>query len=241
MLKRLSFLLIPLLFASGCASTEPFEEQIRSLKWDLDAAEQRAEQATVDKSLAEREVTFVQKDARILQERLALAYDALRVARTKLDEGLQDRLTELSQATVSPGQRLEISQYGGVVLSSGVLFTPGKDVLSKGGKAALQPLVATLLQKKYDGYEIELAGHTDSDPIKRTKRRYRDNWDLASMRANSVRRFLITAGIPSGRIYLSSWGSIHPFAKGEKAENRRVEIMLRKKTDALPASSPREE
>jgi chemotaxis protein MotB len=241
MLKKLCLAALPLLLASGCTSTEPFEEQIRAERFRADSAEQSAEQATVDKRLAEQELSAAQADARVLKEKLAIAYDALREARARLDEGLQDRLTQLSESTNTPGERLSISQYGGVVLTSGVLFAPGSHELSAKGRQALTPLMETLSGSEYDGYDIELAGHTDSDPIKRTKGRYRDNWDLASMRANSVRRFLIESGMPAERIYLSSWGSIHPIDANDKASNRRVEIMLRKQSETLPASASKQD
>ncbi len=234
------FALIPaLLLAAGCSSTEPLEERIHELTWTLNAAEKAAEQFAVDKGLAEKEVELVRRENKVLQERLVVAYDAVRDARAKLDEKLADRITELSEST--PGQKLEISQYGGVVLESGILFTPGKHELSKAGEAALTPLVATLLKPDYAGYDLELAGHTDSDPIKHSKARYRDNWDLAGMRANSVRQFLVKNGVPADRIYLSSWGPTHPIDAATKRKNRRVEIVLHSRDgdETVPASAHR--
>ena len=66
------------------------------LTWRLDASEQAVQQAAVDRHVCERELEISRKKAQVLEERLALAYDSLREARTKLDETLQDRLTELS-------------------------------------------------------------------------------------------------------------------------------------------------
>lgn len=244
-------LLLPfLLFAAGCSSTEPFEEQIRELTWRENAANQAAEQAAVDKRLAEREVSIARADNKILQEKLALAYDALREARARMDETLHDRVTELSESQAG-GPALQISQYGGVVLESGILFGSGRHSLTSGGKSALQPLVATLLKPDYAGYEIELAGHTDSDPIRRSADKYRDNHDLGALRANSVRRFLIEQGVPADRVYLSSWGSDHPISSTSKAQNRRVELVLHpldtgeptaagEDETALPASAQRD-
>jgi chemotaxis protein MotB len=236
-MKRMLVLsaLLTAAFASGCSSAEPLEERIRELNWQLDSAEQATEQANVDKRLAQRELELARGNTRVSHEKLALAYDALREARTQLDESLGDRLTSLSQA--QPGKKLEISQYGGVVLESGILFKPGRYELTGAGKQALAPLVAKLSESDYDAYEIELAGHTDTDPIRRTKTRYRDNWDLGAMRANSVRRHLIEQGIEAERLQLSSWGYRRPIEAGNKARNRRVEIMLHKKTKALPASA----
>ena len=230
----------PLVLAAGCTSTAPLEDRIQEITWKMDATARAAEKATVDKRLAERELEIARTDNRVLKERLAIAYDAVRDAKARLDERLADRITELSES--NPDQKLLISQYGGVVLESGILFTPGQHTLSKAGQAALDPLVVTLLKEDYDGYEIELAGHTDADPIKHSKRRYRDNWDLAAMRANSVRGYLVQNGISSDRIMLSSWGSARPIDPEQKSSNRRVEIVLHPMADeggSLPASAPR--
>lgn len=248
--RALTLSLLPLLLAAGCSSTEPFQDQIRELTWRCDAADQAAEQATVDKRLAEREVNLARGENKVLHEKLALAYDALREAKARANEELHDRVTELSESSGS-SQALQISQYGGVVLESGILFGSGRHTLTASGKQALEPLVATLLKPDYAGYDIELAGHSDSDPIKRSANKYRDNHDLAALRANSVRRYLIERGLPAERTYLSSWGSTHPISTTAKAPNRRVEIVLHpidsgepqakdesKEETALPASAP---
>lgn len=232
--------------AAGCSSTEPYEKREKELLWKLDAAEQAAEQSEVDKRLAQKEVELAQSKVHVLNERLALAYDAVREARAKLDAGLHDRLQQLSESSTT-GQKYEISQYGGIVLESGIFFASGSHELTSKGQEALRSLVATLSKDEYKEYEIELAGHTDADKITRTAARYRDNHDLAAMRANSVRRFLIEQGGVGGeRVYLSAWGPDKPLGgekagKTGKAADRRVEILLHKKTDAtsLPASSPR--
>ncbi len=239
-MKRHILLLPALLFAAGCSSTEPLEERIRELTWTLNASEKAAEQLAVDKGLAAKEVDLARRENAVLKEKLAVAYDAVRDARAKLDEGLADRITQLSEA--DPHNKLSISQYGGVVLDSGILFTPGKHELSTSGQAALTPLVSKLLEAEYAAYDIELAGHTDSDPIKHSRTRYRDNWDLGSMRANSVRRFLIERGIAAERIYLASWGPTRPIDSSSKKKNRRVEIVLHpKETDgSVPASASRD-
>lgn len=240
MLKKLSPIFLSLaLLAAGCSNTEPLEDRIVELNWQIDSAEQASEQANVDKRLAERETEIARKDARVLKEKLALAYDALREARTRLDERLPERVNQLAESHEPGKQKLEISQYGGVVLESGVLFKAGRHELTSAGRTALQPLVTTLLKEEYDSYEIEVSGHSDTDPIKRTKGRYRDNWDLAAMRANSVRRFLIEKGVPTERLCTSSYGYHRPIEPGNKAHNRRVEIMLRKKVTALKASAAR--
>ena len=233
----------PLLaLAAGCSSTKPYEDRIRELTWKLDAAELAAEQATVDARLSERERGLALQKAKALQEQLALSYDALRDARAQLDSTLHDRLTELSNGGNTGAGQLEISQYGGIVLDGGVFFASGSHTLTKAGEAALAGMIAILRRPDYAEYEIELAGHSDADKVTRTAGKYRDNFDLAALRANSVRRHLIEQGVDEARLYLSSWGPNHPISGADKAKTRRVEILLHKRDGetTVPASSPRE-
>lgn len=234
---------LSLALCAGCTSVEPYEKQIQELTFRCNAAEQAAEQATVDKRLAEREVQIQTKQVRVLQEKLALSFDALREARASADEKLHDRLTELSESGNEGGQALQISQYGGVVLDSGIFFSPGKHELTAAGKRGLSSIVGTFNKPEYVNYDIELCGYTDADPIKSSADRYRDNFDLASLRANSVRRFLIEQGLPEARLHLASWGPFRPLSPTDKSKNRRVEIVLHKRDtdtpDPLPASAPR--
>lgn len=245
MRRRFTFALLPLALAAGCTNVEQYEDQIRELSFHRDAAEQAAEQAIINQRLAEKELELQAKKTRVQEEKLALAYDALREARTRLDTGLHDRLTQLSEATVNPGDRFQISQYGGIILESGIFFGSGRHELTSAGQQALAGIVTALQKDEYRTYDIEVSGHTDSDPITRSADRFRDNHDLASLRANSVRRFLIDKGVPGERIHLSSWGPHRPLGQ-DKAKDRRVEILLHKHSTepsdgALPASAPREE
>src|SRR5688500_18967661 len=137
MRRRFTFALLPLAFAAGCSNTEVWEERERMLLWKLDAAEQAAEQATVNQRLVEKELSIAQQRERVNAQKLALAYDALRDARTKLDSGLHDRLTQLSESTVNPGDRFQISPWGGIVLESGIFFSSGRHELTTAGQQAL--------------------------------------------------------------------------------------------------------
>ncbi|MEZ6189111.1 MAG: OmpA family protein [Planctomycetota bacterium] len=236
-MRRL-LLVLPLTLTFGCASTEPFEQQIRELTWRLDAAEQAAEQAVVDKRLAERELSIANQQLEVKQERLELSYDALRETRKTFEEELQGRLNEM--ASTEPGNTgpLVISQYGGIVLESEIFFAAGQHALTPAGKKALKGLAELLSRPEYATKVVEVVGHTDSDPIRKAKNRYRDNYDLGAMRANSVRVELEGLGIPSNQTYLSSWGPTRPLQAGVKAKNRRVEIVLHDPDAAQTATSP---
>lgn len=85
------------------------------------------------------------------------------------------------------------------------------------------------LQQTFPFTTIEVQGHTDSIPL--TDRRvYRDNWDLSSARANSIRQIFSSAGFADGQLRVVGYGSSAPIASNETEEgrfrNRRVVIDL---------------
>ena len=244
-MRRLSVGVFAIFLASGCVSESKYEDlkaRERDLAWRLEAAEKASSTEDSEKKTLLKKIEVLEEEGRVAREKLALANDALKDAKKDVDEELKARLAELQAK--SPG-KLELSPWGGVVLESGILFASGRHELTKDGEAALAPLVESLTSSKYDGYTVELSGHTDGDPLRATAKVYMDNHDLAAKRANSVRRFLIAKGVPANRIYLSAWGETSPLAsdatKEGKAQNRRVEIRLHHDQGPveLPASAPR--
>jgi flagellar motor protein MotB len=239
-MRRVSLGAFALLLASGCVSESKYEDmnaKAKDLAWRLEAAEKASKTEDAEKRTLLKKIEVLEEEGRVAREKLALANDALKDAKKDVDEELKARLAELQAK--SPG-KLELSPWGGVVLESGILFASGRHELTKDGEAALGPLVESLTSSKYDGYTVELSGHTDGDPLRATAKVYMDNHDLAAKRANSVRRFLIAKGVPANRIYLSAWGETRPLASEEtkagKAQNRRVEIRLHH--EASPAEMP---
>jgi chemotaxis protein MotB len=109
-----------------------------------------------------------------------------------------------------------------VTLSDEILFDPGKADLKKAASAELDH-IQTVLKSKYSGRQIDVVGHTDTDPIKKSK--WNDNWELSSQRALTVTRYLIKAGVPQDQIRAVGCGETRPVAS-TKAKNRRVEIVV---------------
>ena len=118
----------------------------------------------------------------------------------------------------------------GLVLESSLLFPSGRWELRVEGKAALDRVVAKLNEPAFHERVIRVDGHTDDDPIQRSRDRNQDNWDLSSKRALAVLHYLEEKGIDSGRLCFAGFGQHRPFATGTdnttKARNRRVEIVL---------------
>ncbi|MEY2745959.1 MAG: hypothetical protein RL112_1001, partial [Planctomycetota bacterium] len=96
----------------------------------------------------------------------------------------EQRFPELDEVGVSYGMR-----DGNMVISvpSTVTFPAGQATLSDEGKKALKK-VASTLKKEYPSMKYSIEGHTDADPIKKSK--FTSNRELSVMRAMAVLEFL---------------------------------------------------
>ena len=114
-----------------------------------------------------------------------------------------------------------------VTLPNAILFDSGKATLKKATSRELDH-IHSVLRDKYSGKQIDVVGHTDTDPIKKSK--WKDNWELSAQRALSVLRYLVKRGIPEDKIQAVGCGQSQPIASNStasgKARNRRVEIVV---------------
>ncbi len=114
-----------------------------------------------------------------------------------------------------------------VTLPNAILFDSGKATLKKARSTELNH-IRSVLRQRYSNKQIDVVGHTDSEPIKKSK--WKDNLELSSQRALSVVRYLIERGIDEKRIRAVGCGAAIPIASNTtasgKARNRRVEIVV---------------
>jgi chemotaxis protein MotB len=126
-----------------------------------------------------------------------------------------------------------------VTLPNTILFDSGKATLKNATSAELDHILSVLKQK-YVGKDIDVVGHTDTDPIQKSA--WKDNWELSAQRALSVARYLIQHGIPEQQVRAAGCGPARPIAPNTtaagKARNRRVEIVVNmRQRGAVPATS----
>jgi chemotaxis protein MotB len=116
-----------------------------------------------------------------------------------------------------------------VLLPNTILFNSGEAALKKATNTDLNH-IESVLESRHPGRQIDVVGHTDSDPIKATKDKWKDNLELSSQRALSVTRYLIKRGIPKDKIRAVGCGAARPIDSNAtpsgKARNRRVEIVV---------------
>ena len=107
-----------------------------------------------------------------------------------------------------------------------VTFDSGSTALKTGAHGVLKK-VAAVLKRDYAGHRIYIEGHTDDDPIQKTKDRFRSNRHLSMERADSVAAYLIRdCSIPERQIVVVGYGEFDPREASKKAQNRRVEIVV---------------
>jgi chemotaxis protein MotB len=114
-----------------------------------------------------------------------------------------------------------------VTLPDAILFDSGKAELKKASIAELDH-IQSVLREKYASRQIDVIGHTDTDPIKKSK--WKDNWELSAQRALTVARYLIQRGVSEDKIRAVGCGESQPIASNTtaagKTKNRRVEIVV---------------
>ena len=106
-----------------------------------------------------------------------------------------------------------------------VTFDSGSVALKDSSHRVLRN-VANVLKDKFSGRRFYIEGHTDSDPIQKTKDKYSSNRHLSTVRADSVARYLIQQGVPESAIVVVGYGQFDPRDPKQKSRNRRVEIVV---------------
>jgi chemotaxis protein MotB len=211
------------LVLSGCVSSGRYHEV------EDDLVTTQEELGATKSSLDEAEGMLVDMDAQRaqLQEKAAQA-DKLKAE----NEALAKKVADLQKngAISAPDGTVIFTENGkyGYAMKGDVIFAPGSDKLTKEGERILTNLAAEL---KKNHHPITVVGHTDSDPVNKTKDKWtRGNIELGANRAMTVRDYLIEKGLPQNRISITSYGEYKPVASGSsaeaKAKNRRVEVMV---------------
>ena len=129
-----------------------------------------------------------------------------------------------------PGYDVAVDPKAGtitVTLPNAILFDSGKSELKKATIAELDH-IRSVLSQKYAGRQVDVVGHTDTDPIVKSK--WKDNWELSAQRSLTVTRYLIQRGMSEKEVRAIGCGESRPVAPNtsaaNKAKNRRVEIVV---------------
>jgi len=108
-------------------------------------------------------------------------------------------------------------------IAGDVLFSSGQATLKADSQKKLDS-IARELNGRYSGNNVLIEGHTDSDPLVKSKAKWGSNQGLSKARADAVRVYLQSKGVSGSRMDTVGRGSSDP--KGSKAASRRVEIII---------------
>jgi flagellar motor protein MotB len=127
----------------------------------------------------------------------------------------------------------EVVQSGSsVVVRLSDAFRPGSDELKADVRQVTSIHAVAEALMRYPAAQVGVIGHTDSQPIKRTKDKWTDNVHLSRSRAETVARVLQGKGMDGTRLMVDGRGETEPLVYPERtasdrSRNRRVEIHVR--------------
>jgi len=202
------------------AQSQAQQSQLEAQQSQLAAERARAAQAEADADRARAEAAAAEAQARAAAANKS-ATDANAV-REKLRAQLNSVLATSESAR------------GLIVNMSDVLFDTGKYTLKPITQISLAK-VSGILQA-YPGLKVQVEGYTDSvgsDDY---------NQKLSENRADAVRNFLLTQGVPETNITATGYGKAKPVADNStaqgRAQNRRVQLVVSGDAIGVEQSSP---
>lgn len=226
--------------AVSAANREQARRDAEQAKGDKETAQQALLHSTQDRLSKTREQLQSEKrqsedqrrqaeeDKRRLDEAAKRGQQEVDRVKAQLEEEKKARAEAEKKAAAAMASLAEIAKVKeearGVVitLSGSVLFATGKSDLLPIAQDKLGDVAKALKDQGFKKIVVE--GHTDS------RGSATQNQDLSRARAEAVRGFLVTRGIPSDKIEAVGVGSSRPVADNNTAEgranNRRVEIVV---------------
>jgi chemotaxis protein MotB len=152
--------------------------------------------------------------------------ELLRKEKEQMTKLAQDLLSTLAPLVKEGKVRVTQNSRGvSVEINASVLFDPGNARLTDESTEALRAVAGLL---KEDSHNVQVEGHTDNQPIRNPQ--FPSNWELSAVRASSVVRLFIDAGVAPGRLTAVGYSDNLPVAQNDtaqgRARNRRVAVTI---------------
>ena len=203
---------------AGCGQQQLEERNVALTKQLEQTLQQNADLQAQNETLKEQNLAFSTE---------------LEKARARLSgQGPEKGPVKVQRPKPEFGEGVETAMVGEslhVTLPETVLFASGKADLKGESKKVLDH-VASVLNKDYAAHKIRVEGHTDTQPISKSRKYWQDNLDLSCNRAMAVVRYLNVKGVDPKRTYAAGWGPYKPIATNDsaagRAKNRRVVIVV---------------
>jgi outer membrane protein OmpA-like peptidoglycan-associated protein len=169
------------------------------------------------------ELSKTKEQLAVTGEKLTAAGQALETekkARLEAEKRARDAMDKLAVAAALAVK--EEPRGTVIVLPGNVLFASGKWVLLPEAQKKLDAVAEAL--KNQEDHKMLVEGHTDSQG------KESDNLELGGKRAQAVRDYLVSRGVPADKISSVGIGQSRPISDNKspegRAQNRRVEIIV---------------
>lgn len=235
---------------------ETVRGQLRDMTGERDRIQAQVQDLEGSNAAMRQRLTELGEDVSRLQREGAQTASELEAARAReaeLRRRQQAQEARLStfrgmlarfQSMISAG-RLRVRVVRGrmvIELPSGILFESGQATLRPEGQEVLRSVASVL--RDIPNRDFLVAGHTDNVRLGRGGR-FADNWDLSTARATNVVRFLAENQVATARLGAAGFAEFQPARNNDteenRAQNRRVEIVLMPNLDELPDLSSLED
>ena len=224
---RTGFVFLSAGLLAGCVSSGKFkklEAEQAVLQNEKTALQGQYDQLTKDNAALKADIDRLKSEsAALTAERDSLATTHQQTV-SSYDAVVQQLAQEVDKGN------LQVRQYKNMLsvdVAEQIFFDSGSATIKKTGQEVLAKVGDALGQ--YPEKFIRVVGHTDSIPVGKSLRM--TNWELSTMRATTVVRFLQdTSKIDPQRLIASGRGEFQPVATNSTPEgrqkNRRIEIQL---------------
>jgi len=207
--------------AQARAQAEADRAAAEQAKAQADQARQQAEAAAQQASLERQQAEAAREQALAQQQQLAAQAQQAEQGRLAAERQVQEtreRLTEQLNQVLQTRQ----TARGLIVNMNDVLFDTGKASLKPGARVRLAKVAGII--EAYPDLKLEIDGYTDSTGSADFNR------ELSQERADSVRSFLVSQGVPDQNVITRGFGDDDPIASNTTASgrqlNRRVELVV---------------
>lgn len=206
------------------------KKKINDLSEDVTKAKAQAAASDKDAKAAKEESKIIKKNfgAKIkASEEEIKELTKARIAADKRGK-LLTKLEGTFKKLIDDGHISLRVSHGRMVLKmrSKVLFMSGSAKLLNYGKRTLKRIAKVLMS--IEGNHFQVAGHTDSKPIK--SKHFKDNWELSVARSMAVTKFLLEQGVPGEMLSMAGFAEFQAVASNKyswgRKMNRRIEITL---------------
>jgi chemotaxis protein MotB len=193
---------------------------------DMDEEDKEQQENNSSGQSTEEETSGGNGDAKLEQ-----ALERIEEEMTAVSQGMYDEVSDMTEQ-YNLGDYVELSidpeyRFVQMTLKGSVLFDSGKADIKEAAKPILTKIGEILF--KFEGYTVEVIGHTDNVPM--TSGNFKDNNWLSSARALNAAEFMIhNSNLDPSNVKYSGRGEYEPITSNEtadgRAKNRRIEIKI---------------